>query len=75
MPLPRRRFRLSTLLWLTLAVACWFGGSMWARRTVEDLREKKETLGLILGAYKQENLKLEREILDLKTKRPEPPVE
>ncbi|HVC97533.1 MAG TPA: hypothetical protein VND64_27875 [Pirellulales bacterium] len=23
---PRFQFRLSTLLWTTLAVACWFGG-------------------------------------------------
>jgi hypothetical protein len=23
---PRFQFRLSTLLWITLAVACWFGG-------------------------------------------------
>jgi hypothetical protein len=23
---PRLQFRLSTLLWITLAVACWFGG-------------------------------------------------
>ena len=23
---PRFQFRLSTLLWFTLAVACWFGG-------------------------------------------------
>jgi len=26
MPRPRFQFRLSTLLWITLAVACWFGG-------------------------------------------------
>jgi len=26
MSLPRFQFRLSTLLWITLAVACWFGG-------------------------------------------------
>ena len=26
MPLPRPQFRLSTLLWITLAVACFFGG-------------------------------------------------
>jgi hypothetical protein len=25
MPLPHPSFRLSSLLWLTLAVACWFG--------------------------------------------------
>ena len=24
--MPRLQFRLSTLLWITLAVACWFGG-------------------------------------------------
>ena len=32
MPLPRPRFRISTLLWLTLAVACWFGGMAVQRR-------------------------------------------
>jgi hypothetical protein len=26
MRFPRPQFRLSTLLWITLAVACWFGG-------------------------------------------------
>jgi hypothetical protein len=26
MPRPHFQFRLSTLLWFTLAVACWFGG-------------------------------------------------
>jgi len=26
MRLARPQFRLSTLLWITLAVACWFGG-------------------------------------------------
>jgi len=29
MNLPRPQFRLSTLLWITLAVACWFGGAAW----------------------------------------------
>jgi hypothetical protein len=28
MPFPRPQFRLSSLLWLTLAVACFFGGMM-----------------------------------------------
>jgi hypothetical protein len=33
----RPRFRLSTLLWLTLAVACWFGGMRFERwRTKQD---------------------------------------
>jgi hypothetical protein len=31
MPRPRLQFRLSTLLWLTLAVGCWFGGMKWQR--------------------------------------------
>jgi hypothetical protein len=35
MPLPRPRFRLSTLLWVTLAVACWFGGANWGWRRNE----------------------------------------
>jgi len=33
----RLQFRLSTLLWITLAVTCWFGGMAWQRRL--DLRE------------------------------------
>ncbi len=32
MPLARPQFRLSTLLWITLAVACWFGGAEWGWR-------------------------------------------
>jgi hypothetical protein len=31
MPRARRQFRLSTLLWLTLAVACFFGGNRLGR--------------------------------------------
>jgi hypothetical protein len=31
MPSPRFQFRLSTLLWITLAVACWFGGMRFER--------------------------------------------
>jgi hypothetical protein len=31
----RPRFRLSTLLWLTLAVACWFGGMTFGRWRAE----------------------------------------
>jgi len=30
--MPRPQFRLSTLLWITLAVACWFGGRECHRR-------------------------------------------
>ncbi len=32
MPHARFQFRLSTLLWITLAVACWFGGREYRRR-------------------------------------------
>jgi len=28
---PRFQFRLSTLFWITLAVACWFGGMRFER--------------------------------------------
>jgi len=28
---PRFQFQLSTLLWITLAVACWFGGMRFER--------------------------------------------
>jgi hypothetical protein len=36
---PRFQFRLSTLLWITLAVACWFGGrrgGMAEQRRIDD---------------------------------------
>ena len=36
---PRFQFRLSTLLWITLAVACWFGG-MWFGAELERSRER-----------------------------------
>jgi len=32
----RPQFRLSTLLWITLAAACWFGGMAWQRRETEN---------------------------------------
>ena len=32
---PSFQFRLSTLLWITLAVACWFGG-MAVQRWIDD---------------------------------------
>jgi len=36
MRLPRPQFRLSTLLWITLAVACWFGGMRYERWRFEQ---------------------------------------
>jgi hypothetical protein len=39
MPFPRPRFRLSTLLWITLAVACFFGGMRVERWRAECERE------------------------------------
>ncbi|HVC96712.1 MAG TPA: hypothetical protein VND64_23745 [Pirellulales bacterium] len=36
MPSPRPQFRLSTLLWITLAVACWFGGMRFGRWHIEQ---------------------------------------
>ncbi len=42
MPRPRFQFRLSTLLWITLAVACFFGG-MRAERWRAD-REARANL-------------------------------
>jgi hypothetical protein len=40
----RPQFRLSTLLWITLAVACWFGGM-----TVERWRAEREDVVLFGG--------------------------
>jgi hypothetical protein len=42
MALTRPQFRLSTLLWITLAVACWFGGMLWNGRQVRKERESWE---------------------------------
>jgi hypothetical protein len=41
MALSRFQFRLSTLLWITLAVACWFGG-MRVERKIAAAREARE---------------------------------
>jgi hypothetical protein len=45
---PSFQFRLSTLLWITLAVACWFGGVAWNESKVAKEREqwKKEHAAL-----------------------------
>jgi hypothetical protein len=34
---PRPQFRHSTLLWITLAVACWFGGMRFERWGVDQI--------------------------------------
>jgi hypothetical protein len=38
----RPQFRLSTLLWITLAVACWFGGRAVERREIEQSAAQRE---------------------------------
>jgi hypothetical protein len=43
-----RQFRLSTLLWITLAVACWFGGRTWQRQ-IDDDRIRFSELGFRPG--------------------------
>jgi hypothetical protein len=40
--MPRSQFRLSTLLWITLAVACWFGGMRFEPWMVKRREEPKE---------------------------------
>jgi hypothetical protein len=47
--MPRRQFGFSTLLWLTLAVACWFGGMRFERWMVER-REAEEGQSSQTGA-------------------------
>jgi hypothetical protein len=42
---PRLQFRLSTLLWITLAVACWFGGMGWQRRITKPREPWTGTTG------------------------------
>jgi hypothetical protein len=46
MPLTRPQFRLSTLLWITLAVACFFGGM-----AVQHQREPKFKLLPVSAPY------------------------
>jgi hypothetical protein len=48
MAFSRFQFRLSTLLWITLAVACWFGGmraERWRAELTERWRAKHEQPG------------------------------
>jgi hypothetical protein len=50
MAFSRPQFRLSTLLWITLAVACWFGGMSFERWMVERAQRKNlESLFAITG--------------------------
>jgi hypothetical protein len=45
----RPQFRLSTLLWLTLAVACWFGGM-----AVQQWLERERRAEKLLGELRQQ---------------------
>jgi hypothetical protein len=45
--MPRPQFRLSTLLWLTLAVACWFGGREFQRREYERTPPNRNLLQVL----------------------------
>ncbi len=45
MKIPRPQFRLSTLLWIMLAVACWFGG-MRVERWLADRNAKATVIHL-----------------------------
>jgi len=47
MRLRRFQFRLSTLLWITLAAACWFGGREFQRREDERKQPKRELLQVL----------------------------
>jgi hypothetical protein len=42
--MPRPQFRLSTLLWITLAVTCWFGGMRVERWRIECERREWQRL-------------------------------
>jgi len=42
---PRFQLRLSTLLWITLAVACWFGGAEWGWRRNAPKTYRGYTMG------------------------------
>jgi hypothetical protein len=49
--MPRPQFRLSTLLWLTLAVACWFGGMRFERyRFDQRVLYEVESRGAAVGS-------------------------
>jgi len=47
--MPRLQFRLSTLLWITLAVACWFGGVRFERWRAETAEQEEPTPTSIMG--------------------------
>jgi hypothetical protein len=51
MHLARPQFRLSTLLWLTLAVACFFGGIRFERWSAERNAQEGVTRGRIEDTY------------------------
>jgi hypothetical protein len=53
---PRLQFQLSTLLWLTLAVACWFGGMRVERERIKQAarmsdQELAERYGVDLNTW------------------------
>ena len=54
----RPQFRLSTLLWITLAVGCWFGGQQYERsldvmRPADAEVERPMTLDELLDPYSE----------------------
>jgi hypothetical protein len=71
MALSRFQFRLSTLLWITLAVACWFGGMAWKGRA--DFKEfdywdhRDYVMQAVLRARRKRIETLERELSSLKS--------
>jgi hypothetical protein len=50
-PISHRRFqfRLSTLLWIMLAVACWFGGMATQRRWDRQTLDQRQIFSFYLG--------------------------
>jgi len=52
MALSRLQFRLSTLLWITLAVGCFFGGMAVQLAKVDRLSREIERLDGVLSEYK-----------------------
>jgi hypothetical protein len=55
MPCPRPQFRLSTLLWITLAVACLFGGMAVQRRIDRRDLTTDEFEGLMRDYWERHN--------------------
>jgi hypothetical protein len=63
---PRFQFQLSTLLWIMLAVGCFYGGLLWDRKQGAELRAGLGTAWHIIRIQDEElaDLRLGKELSD-----------